>query len=70
MKETVELKAIIDTWRVIEENGITEFQQEGNKVTISAEDWEKISDGIKNERYKDALLYNKGGWLSTHGYIH
>ena len=65
----MKLKAIMDTWTIIEKFGISFEQTDDNTVEISDADYKKVWNAYKNKKYIENLA-NLGRGLCTHGYIY
>ena len=65
----MKLKAIMDTWTVIEKFGVDFKQLDDNTVEISDEDYRKIWESCGNKKYIENLT-NLSRGLCTHGFIY
>ena len=65
----MKLKAIMDTWTIIEKFGISFEQTDDNTVEISDADYKKVWNAYKNKKYIENLT-NLGRGLCTNGYIY
>lgn len=51
MKETVELREIIDTWNMMEKYDVPEYRVENHSIIISQDDYNRMLEGAKNKQY-------------------
>lgn len=54
--QKVKLKNIIDTWNMIGQYRIFEWQTSGNAIIISKQDFDKMLELAKNKKYIKNLL--------------
>ena len=63
------LKAIMDTWTIVEKFNIPFKQTDDNTVEISEADYKRVWDAYGDKKYIESLT-NLSRGLCSHGYIY